>query len=355
MELIPYSWYAREVHRQAIDHWLHSGTSLRRAAEWLRSLWGRQERWQLWQPWTAPPPEGQRWRLGASTLHRWLDRAGLRAKAVLKGELAGVPCSGQMGADGLWATLRGGAQRGVLMLSDSVSGLVWPAVVALGEQAEAWRELLWRAREAGLDLLKLKGITSDGALGLKACLRRELSWVQMQRCVFHLWRQLGGELRRQAAWAARGALVERGERIRQQVLRELEALVHGVLDAASYVEAEAALQLLLAHQYGAKLGRLLREELDSFVLHRHAEYQGLSRVAPEWLWRDFRLRLSHGRNHGSAQRLERAALLWGLYHNFTPAQWRSERKRRYKHPGQSPLEAAGLSPGASSYLDALEI
>lgn len=353
--MIPHSWYAREVHRQAIDQWLRTGTSLRRAVEWVRSLWGRQERWQLWQPWTAPPPEEQRWRLAASTLCRWLDRAGLRAQGALQEQMAGVPCSGQMGADGLWARLRGGGQRVVLMLSDSVSGLVWPAVVALGEQAEAWRELLWRAQEAGLDLLRLKGITSDGALGLKACLRREVAWVQIQRCVFHLWRQMGGELRHQAARAARSAVAGEAERVGSLVRRELEGLVRGVLDAASYAEAEAALQALLAHRCGAKLGRWLREELDSVLTHLHPECQGLSRVGPEWLWRDFRLRLSRGRNHGSAQRLERAVLLWGIYHNLTPTQRRSERKRHYKHPGLSPLEAAGHSPGDSSYLDALGI
>lgn len=44
------SWYYREVHRAAVDHWLHLGTSLRRTAEVLRSWIGHQERWQLWRP-----------------------------------------------------------------------------------------------------------------------------------------------------------------------------------------------------------------------------------------------------------------------------------------------------------------
>jgi hypothetical protein len=70
-------------------------------------------------------------------------------------------------------------------------------------------------------------------------------------------------------------------------------------------------------------------------------HRGLMRLAPEWLWRDFRLRLSRGRNHGSEERLDPAGLLWMVYHNFDPAQWRSERKRKYKHAGQSPLQVAG--------------
>ena len=95
--------------------------------------------------------------------------------------------------------------------------------------------------------------------------------------------------------------------------------------------------------------------LDRLLYHLLPVHQGLMRVAPEWLWRDFRLRLSHGRNHGSQNRLEQAAAVWMVYHNFTPAQRRSERKRTYKHPGQSPLQVAGACPGEISYLDALGV
>ena len=52
------------------------------------------------------------------------------------------------------------------------------------------------------------------------------------------------------------------------------------------------------------------------------ESERLQWVSPEWYWRDFRLRLSRERNHRSEPRLERAALLWAIYHNFEPAQWR---------------------------------
>lgn len=72
-------------------------------------------------------------------------------------------------------------------------------------------------------------------------------------------------------------------------------------------------------------------------------------------WFFFRLRLSRGRNHGSSQRLQRALLVWAVYRNFTPAQWRSERKRRYRRPGQSPLTQAGVLLGELSYLDALRV
>ena len=95
--------------------------------------------------------------------------------------------------------------------------------------------------------------------------------------------------------------------------------------------------------------------LEAARSYRCGYNQGLGRASPEWLWRDFRLRASHGRNHGAEPRLERAAVLWAIYHNFEPAQDRSEHTRTYRHPGQAPLALAGLAPGDISYLDALAV
>lgn len=141
--------------------------------------------------------------------------------------------------------------------------------------------------------------------------------------------------------------------VRKQVRRELLALIHGVLDAPCYEKAEEALQQLQAHEQGARLAARLDAQLDRLLVYQLEEQRGLLRVGPEWLWRDFRLRLGHGRNHGCDERLERAALVWGIYRNFTPAQMRSERKRHYRRSGKSPLEMAGVPPGELSYLDAL--
>ncbi len=201
--LIQGSWYAREVHRSAIDHWQHGGGSLRRTAEFLRSWLGRQERWLLWRPLDAAPRE--HCYLAASTVHRWLDGAGKTAKASVAGQLCGIAHSQAVGTDGLWVKLKGQAQRVVLLVVDSVSGLVYPPVVAKGEESEGpWQRLFERATLAGLDLEALRGVTSDGAQGLLAYLRRHLAWVQHQRCVWHLWHILGGELSRAASWAAEG-------------------------------------------------------------------------------------------------------------------------------------------------------
>lgn len=55
--LIRRSWYARNIHRYAIDLWQHEGSWLRRAAEFVRSLVGRQERWLLWRVLSQPAPD----------------------------------------------------------------------------------------------------------------------------------------------------------------------------------------------------------------------------------------------------------------------------------------------------------
>jgi hypothetical protein len=182
-------------------------------------------------------------------------------------------------------------------------------------------------------------------------LRRGLVWVQQQRCVWHVWRNLGGELAKAASHAAEGLTGAAAELARRQARDELGGLIHKIMDAQNYDQAEAALATLLGHPLGATLGKLLNEQLDRLLVQLLAYYQGLPRVTPEWYWRDFRLRLSHGRNHRS----ERAVLVWAIYHNFEPAQRRSEHKRHYRHPGQSALEVAGAPPGPVSYLDALGV
>jgi len=353
-ELVGGSWYAREVQRAAIDHWLHLGTSLRRTAEVLRSWMGRQERWRMWRPLDDDTDESCY--LAASTVHRWLDGAGKKAKGTVPGQLAGIGQAQELGTDGLWAKLKGKAQRVVLLVVDSVTGLIYPPVVAQNEKsAESWQQAFERAQQAGLDLDGVRGVTSDGAQGLQAYLERGLEWAQHQRCAWHLWRNLGAKLAQAASTAAQALNGEEAKQVRKRVCDELGKLIHGVVDAQSYDQAEAALAALRGHPQGAAIGNQLNVQLDQILAHQLPYCQGLQRVSPEWYWRDFRQRLSHGRNHRTDQRLERAALVWAIYHNFEPAQRRSERKRHYRHPGQSALQVAGVPPGQVSYLDALGV
>lgn len=348
------SWYYRSVQRAAIDHWLHGGIALRRTAELLRSWIGHQERWRIWHPMSGTDREACH--LAASTVHRWLDAAGERAVERIPDQLAEIVETQQLGTDGLWAKLTGGVTRVVLMTVDSVSGLIYPPVVARGEErAQAWEKLFKRAAKAGLDLQKLRGICSDGAQGLRAYLRRELVWVQQQRCVWHIWRGLRGDLSRAASQAAKGLAGKAAQAVRDQVRAELTKLVRGIIDAQDAAAAEAALVKLRAHTYGKSLASQLSKLMDRLLVYQMDYCRSLQRVSPEWYWRDFRLRLSHGRNHRSQQRLERAAVLWAVYHNFEPAQWRSEHHRHYRHPGKSALQVAGVPPGQVSYLDALGV
>jgi transposase-like protein len=349
-------WYGRDVQRCVLDSWLHTGSSLRRTAEWVRSWLGQQERWHLWCPLAPARPVGRHCRLGASTVQRWLDEAGQRAQQTVEGQWAGVPTSGQVGTDGLWAKLRGGVKQVVLVLTDSVTGMVYPPAVVPDEDGPApWDRLFRQAARAGLRLGAVRGVTSDGTRGLATYLEQTLVWVHHQRCVFHIWRNLAtplGEAARAAAAGLRGAAATA---VRTATRRGLLPLVHAVLDAADDAAAVAALKVLAAHPCGAEVATALRNDVEAVLVYRGTVNQGLRRVGPEWKWRDFRLRLSRGRNHQTGVRLERAALVWAIYHNFTPAQWRSERKRTYRRPGRSPLALAGVPPGDVSYLDALAV
>ena len=355
-DLPPGAWYARSVRRYAIDWWLHGGSSLRRVAEMVRSLVGHQERWHDWYPTSAPDPRQPWCSLSHSTLHRWLDQAGERAARQTRGLYEGVPCTGQLGADGLWARLRGGAKRVLLMLRESVTGLLWPPVVARGEEATAaWAALFSQAREAGLVWEDIRAVVSDGAQGLSSYLRHALPWVYQQRCLFHIWRNLGGTLTREASQAAESLAGDAAEEERARVRRELTALVRGVLDAPDFVTAEEALAQLQAHAHGAALWKALNARFSELLAHLMEGHRGVGRVTPEWMWRDFRLRLGRGRNAGCEERLRRTGLLFSIYRNFTPAQARRERSRHYRHPGQSALEVAGMDLQGCSYLDALEV
>ncbi len=348
------SWYARDVQRCALDLHQHGGSSLRRAAEWLRSLVGKQDRWRLWRPLDPTPPDADQCHLSASTVYRWADGAGKRAQASVAGQLAGVPTSGQFGTDGLWAKLKGGATRVVLLLTDSVTGVVFPPVVAASEREAAdWAPLFDRATQAGLDADTVRGITSDGAVGLAAFMEQSWWWVNHARCHFHLWRNLGGAVASAATSAATGLVGAAATAVRRATRRTLVGLVRAVLDARDETAAQAALVVLAMHPLGTALATALGGVLDAALVPTLAYHDGLVRVGPEWCWRDFRLRLSRGRNHRTSDRLARAAVVWAIYRNFEPAQVRSERKRHYRRPGHSPLAMAGVPPGDVSYLDAL--
>lgn len=354
--LVRGGWYSREVRRCAIDHWQHLGSSVRAIAEDLRSFLGHQERWLLWRPLDPVPPAGEQCHLSASAVQRWLDAAGQTARTTVADQLSGVPSSGQLATDGLWARLCGDTRRVVLLLADGVTGMIWPPVVVAGEEAaEQWQRVFERARQAGLVLEEVRGVTSDGAKGLASYLATTLTWVSHQRCVFHLWRGLTGAVTARVNEAAVGLVGAVAQQMRREARRELVGLIRAVFDAPTHLAAQRALGRLAAYPGGQELARLIDEHLDDALVHLLDYNQGLGRTNPEGLWRDFRRRVSHGRNHRTDVRLERAALVFAIYHNFEPTQERSERTRHYRHPGLCPLAVAGVPPHGVSYLDALSV
>lgn len=354
--LVRGGWYAREVRRYAVDQWQHGGGSFRRIAEFVRSWLGKQERWHFWRPLDPNPYPSERCYLGASTVHRWIDQAGKEAQKMVKGQLDMVQTSGQVGTDGLWARLRKGAKRVVLIVVDNVTGIVWPPVVVKGEESsKEWKKLFERAKQAGLNLEEIRGVGSDGAKGLIGYLGSKLDWVNHQSCVWHIWRHLGGEISARVNEATEGLAGEAAKVARKAIREELTGLVRAVMDARSEASAFEALLQVEGHRLGKNLAREIARHLDSLLVYLRSYNAGLARAAPEWCWRDFRLRLGRGRNQGSDERLERMSLVWAIHRNFTPAQWRSERKRKYRHPGMSPLEVAGHPPNNVSYLDALAV
>jgi transposase-like protein len=355
-DLVPRSWYTRAVQRKAIDLHQHAGCSLRKAAEWLRAEIGKGGRYVRWHIMARLPLDAECCHLCERTLLRWLARAGLAAQRSIPEHLAGIISSAEVGVDGLWTWLRRKTKRVVLLLVDCVTGLVYPPTLAQGEDSAAsWAALFARAVVAGLGLSRINGLVSDGANGLLSYLQQTLPWVHQQRCKWHLWRSAGGRIATQVRAAIVGLDGEAAKQMAQQVRDSLGRALHAILDAPSYAEAEEALAKLRLLAWGELLARWLEPLLDAALMYRMPNHQGLSPVSPEWLWRDYRLRLSHGRNHGSDLRLEWASLIWAIYHNFEPTQRRREQKRKYRHPGQSPLEVAGASPGNLSYLDALGI
>ena len=147
----------------------------------------------------------------------------------------------------------------VLLLVDSVNGVAWPPVVVKGEEGRsAWWSMFQRAREAGLDLASLRGVTSDGAQGLLGCVRDMLTWVNHQRCVWHLWPIIHREITRLGDMAAEGLTGQAAKAKCEEVYHELVALVREVVNAASLQQAESALTKLMIHPLGKKLAACRR-------------------------------------------------------------------------------------------------
>ena len=104
--------------------------------------------------------------------------------------------------------------------------------------------------------------------------------MQHQRCVWHLWRNLNKPLAKAAKQASEGLDKETAILKREEVRKELGKLIHNVIDAASYEQAEQALQALCQHPFGSGIAHFLNVHLDRILIYSHDYYQGLHRVTP---------------------------------------------------------------------------
>ena len=119
---------------------------------------------------------------------------------------------------------------------------------------------------------RLRGVTSEGAPGLRVFGGQTLAWVPPPRCVWPRWRTLAGQVAAGAVAAV----------VREQVRTALVALRPGLLEAQSYAQTAAARGLLRSHPQGPVSSQFLNEQLDHILVHLGAYYAGLHRVTPEW-------------------------------------------------------------------------
>jgi transposase-like protein len=276
------SWYGRDVRRMVVDLWEHDGLSVRKVVELARALLGMQERWVMWRVWDKEPGEREKCHLSASTVERWLVGMGKEARRRVPGQLEGVPMSGQMGTDGMWVRLRKGKLGSVLALVDCVSGVVCPPIVVPNEtEARGWMRLFRRTMISGVDRDQILGVVSDGALGLGKFLSEQMEWVNHQRCLFHLWRNLLAEIRRVATLAAADLIGAAADELRKRVRTELVQLSSAVFDAPTEAAAQLALSTLQIDPHGASVATSVASVLESAFVHTKAHNLGLGRTVPE--------------------------------------------------------------------------
>ena len=298
----------------------------------------------------GPGAAAARCELSASTVQRWLDRAGRHGAATRpSGSSRGAH---QRAARDRWACGRGcgaGATRVVLLLTDSVSGVVWPPVVVDrgGRRAPVAAAVCARSR-GGAGPGRPVGRDQRWGERAGAYLRQHLSWVNHQRCVWHLWRGLGGELAAQAAAAARTLTGRAAARLRQQTRTELAALVRAVFDAASEAAAWEAHARLAAHPRGPGLATALRDHVAAALVYRRQVPGGAPAGGPRMVLAGLPLAPGPRAQRGRARaRLERTALRLGDLPQLHPRARKERTAAQISVPGPVPARRGGGAPGRS--------
>ena len=345
--------YGREVQRKGLDLYFHLGASWRQVAEWLRGEIrpgaGRSRQWCPCRRAVGGDRPGAR--LSHVTVWRWAMRAGERAAAGwAEGGWAGVAhFSGGVVADATAICIRGVWQR-VHLIADGVSrvGMSLERWREEGEAYVAGRFRLWLG-QWGIAWQEVKVLVSDGAQVYAGVLARVLRQARQQRCLFHLWRNLLPDLKTYEAEAGQ----EAGRWVRF-LLRLLWAIPTLAEAWVGLEDIERTLGEIPALAEVLRTVRRTLPELWGIVEAGLAVGERTSNVAERFFRRlkQRTRRMGCFMSEGGADHFLAA---WLVYANCEPYQVRKERKRVYRHPGQSPLEVGGAEMLGYSWLDLLEV
>jgi len=277
-------------------------------------------------------------------LWRWFQQAAKKAEQeeVRTDRYQGL-FSGVLATDESWGWVKGlveGVGRkvgfGVQVLVDGQSRVVFSLRRLQGESEEALRAGLEGLAQRGVNLQEMRVWLSDGLLTYLAVLDMlGLALVPRQRSIFHLWRNLAGELK--AYQVARG----------QEAVDELREAIRAVWDAKSERAAVVGLMKMMA-KYGqdplaAKSVWLVHTTFKEATLYLKGIVPDLARTngVAEWVWRFYKRRMRLVQCFMSDDGCYGFFALYELYLNFHRYQVRKERKRRYPYPGQCPLQIGG--------------
>lgn len=345
--------YTRRVKRKGLDLYMHLGGSLRGVAECLRSeINPGTERSVIWDPQVRAKGEpGQRARLSHTSLWRWLQAAGEKARRKEReGRWQGVlRFSGALVADGTGVVVKG-VRVPLHLIGDAVSR-VGMRVQRLPQESELAIRGQFRALLAwwGLTVAEVKVLISDGASWYQAALDWVLRKAQQQRSIFHLWRNILPLIR------AYGAQV--GEEVAKQFIAEVKA----VWNAASLAAAQEE-WLALQARWGAVSAlqgvlTLIEKTLTEAMLHTKGIVKGMGRTSnvAERFFRRYKQRLARMGCFMSPDGCDNFNAAWAVYINMEPYQVRRERKKHYRYPGRCPLEVGGALIQGLTWLDLLEI
>ncbi len=346
----PFMRYSRAVIRKALDMYVFGGCSYRIVAQMLRSEINGTERARHWDPegleWPELP-ENRKIRLSHTSIWSWLQEAGRRANKD-ENRFGEIRQSGIWVADSTLGKVRD-LWVGVLGVADGVSRVVFETVRIVSESEDEVLRKFARLRGFGVNTKDIKGLVSDGAEAYRLVLEGVMKRVAHQRCIFHLWRNIGVHIRR---------LKEtKGE----ESAAAFKKAVRGVWDAASYEEARLGLEALKREwsmeQCVAPAVWLIEMSFEEATTHLKGIVEGMPRTSNvvEWLWRGYKRRVRLMGQFMSAGGMDSFNGVWALHVNFQRYQKRKERKRSVNTPGHCPVEMAGGQVGQLSWMDVLGI